>query len=81
MFNGSGFSKSLDDEVFTLWLEKGRDSKIKYNYVLIIWDEYETEYKPVYVELRDEIEPYKTSNGRELLVAAYDLYSESRILI
>jgi hypothetical protein len=81
MFNGSGFSKSLEDEVFALWLEKGRDHKIKYNFLLIIWDEYETEYKPIYVEHRDEILPYKASNGRESLVAVYDLYSEARIKI
>ncbi len=32
MFNGSDFPKSLDEEVFNLWLENGRQSKIGYNY-------------------------------------------------
>jgi hypothetical protein len=83
MFDGSDFRKSLDEEVFKLWLENGRLSKIGYHYLLIIWDEYESQYRPVYAEHRDEIgeyETYKTSTGRESLVAAYDLYSESRII-
>jgi hypothetical protein len=83
MFNGSGFPKSLDEEVFNLWLEKGRTSKLGYKYLLIIWDEYESEYRPVYAEHRDEIgeyQPYKASVGRESLIAAYDLYSESRVI-
>ena len=83
MFEGADFPKSLDEEVFNLWLENGRLSKIRYNYLLIIWDEYESNYRPVYTVHRDEIgeyEIYKTSVGRESLVAAYDLYSESRIM-
>ena len=83
MFDGSGFPKSLDEEVFNLWMENGRASKIRYSYLLIIWDEYESNYRPVYAEHRAEIgeyEIYKTSTGRESLVAAYDLYSESRIV-
>jgi hypothetical protein len=79
MFDGPDFQKSLSEEVFNLWLEKGRQSKIGYHYLLVIWDEYEGEYQPVYSEHREEIETYKTS-GREKLIAAYDLYSESRII-
>ena len=82
MFDGSDFPKSLDEEVFNLWLEKGRQSKIGYHYLLVVWDAYESDYRPVYAAHRDEIagyETYKTSTGRESLVAAYDLYSESRI--
>ena len=82
MFEGSDFPKSLDEETFNLWLENGRQSKIGYNYLLIVWDEYESEYRATYVEDREEIgsyENYKESTGRESLVAAYDLYSESRI--
>ncbi|MBL0745555.1 hypothetical protein [Chryseolinea lacunae] len=83
MFNGPDFPKSLDEEVFNLWLDNGRQSKIRYTYLLIVWDEYEAAYRPVYAERREEIgeyEIYKTSIGRESLVAAYDLYSESRIV-
>jgi hypothetical protein len=82
MFEGSDFPKSLDEETFNLWLENGRQSKIGYNYLLIVWDEYEAAYRPVYVEPREEIgsyQKYNESTGRESLVAAYDLYSESRI--
>ena len=82
MFDGPDFPKSLDEEVFNLWLEKGRQSKIGYKCLLIVWDNYEAVYRPVYAEHRDEInhyEMYKTSIGQEGLVAAYDLYSESRI--
>jgi len=83
MFDGPGFPKSLDEELFNLWLEQGRQSKMGYKYLLIVWDEYESAYRPVYIERRDEIEPHKierTSHGRERLVAGYDLYSESRII-
>ena len=83
MFEGADFPKSLDEEVFNLWLENGRSSKIRYNYMLIVWDGYDSLYLPVYAERRDEIgeyERYHTSTGRESLVAAYDLYSESRII-
>jgi hypothetical protein len=83
MFDGSDYPKSLDEEVFNLWLENGRLSKIGYSYLLIVWDEYDSKYTPVYAERRDEIsqyEVYKTAVGRESLVAAYDLYSESRII-
>jgi len=83
MFNGPDFPKSLDEDVFSLWLENGRLSKIGYNYLLIIWDEYDALYRPVYAEHRDEIgqyEAYRSSATRESLVAAYDLYSESRII-
>lgn len=82
MFEGPDFPKSLDEEIFDSWLESGRQRKLSYNYLLIIWNELELEYQPVYVENRDAINNYtkdKTS-GRELLVAAYDLYSESRVV-
>jgi hypothetical protein len=83
MFDGSDFPKSLDEEVFNVWLENGRLNKIGYNYLLVVWDRYESAYRPVYATRRDEIgeyESYRTSSGRESLVAAYDLYSESRIV-
>lgn len=83
MFNGPDFPKSLDEEVFSLWLENGRQSKIGYSYLLVLWDNYESSYRPMYAEHRDEISKYETyhaSTGRESLVAAYDLYSESRIV-
>ena len=78
MFEGPDFPKSLDEELFNLWLEQGRLSKIGYKYLLIVWDEYESAYNPVYTEHRDEISQYKKdrfSHVREWLVAGYDLSS------
>lgn len=82
MFEGSDFPKSLDEALFETWLENGRASKMGYSYLLIIWDDFESDYQPVYVEHRDELDAYveKRSTNRESLVAAYDLYSESRII-
>ena len=80
MFDGPGFPKSLDEEVFNRWLEKGRQSKVGYHYLLIVWDEYESSYQPLYVANRDELQQHNTSGSRERLIAAYDLYSESKII-
>jgi hypothetical protein len=80
MFDGAGFPKSLNEEVFNDWLIKGRLSKMGYLYLLVVWDEYESEYQAVYVQDMNEIKGYRAKTSRELLVAAYDLYSESRII-
>ncbi len=83
MFNGPDFPQSLEEEVFSLWLENGRLNKFGSKYLLLIWDDFDSAYRPVYASHRDEIseyQTYKTSTGRESLVAAYDLYSESRII-
>lgn len=78
MFNTPDFPASLDEEVFGAWLENGRSHKISYSYLIVIWDEVDTSYKPFYTETREEMEDYKAS-GYETVVAAYDLYSESRV--
>lgn len=83
MFDGADFPKSLDEELFDSWLEKGRESKMSYSYLLVIWNELESSYQPLYLESRDDLNEYardKTPHDRELLVAAYDLYSEAKIL-
>lgn len=80
MFDGLGLPKSLDEGVFDLWLENGRNARIGYKYLLVIWDEYELAYQPAYTMSRDEIDQYDSSAvSRERLIAAYDLYSESRV--
>ncbi len=82
MFNSSEYPKPLDESRFNAWLEQGRASRIPFAYLLIIWDELEQEYQPVYVEKRADLmsyEKYGTSPAQQLLVAAYDLYSESRV--
>lgn len=80
MFEGPDYPKALDEEVFNRWLENGRLSKIGYSHLLIVWDDYESAYQPVYVAHRDDIKTYKAPARRERFVAAYDLYSESRIM-
>lgn len=83
MFETPDHPKSLDEELFDSWFEKGRDSKISYSYLLIIWDEFEENYFPVYLEEREEIAAYQSSEKvyvRQKLVAAYDLFSETRIV-
>ena len=80
MFEGRDFPKALDEGVFNDWLANGRLSRIGYKYLLIVWDDYDSAYQPVYISDRDEIKTYKASTSRERFIAAYDLYSESRIL-
>ncbi|EAZ81496.1 hypothetical protein [Algoriphagus machipongonensis] len=83
MFDGASFPKALDEQTFESWLENGRHSRIPFNFLLILWDDIEGEYEPVYVSEREEIhkyDRYTNTPGRQLLVAAYDLYSESRLV-
>ena len=82
MFDSPDYPKSLDEALFDTWLEAGRASRIPYAYLLIIWDEIEGKYIPVFAENRANIEDYEkygNSPARQVLVAAYDLYSESRV--
>lgn len=80
MFEGPDFPKTLSEDVFNRWLENGRLSRIGYSHLVIIWDDFESAYKPFYVGHRDEINTYQASKNRERFIAAYDLYSESKIL-
>ncbi|WP_194777171.1 hypothetical protein [Pararhodonellum marinum] len=83
MFEGPNYPESLDESVFEEWLEKGRSSKIPYAYLMVIWDELDGLYAPVYVELRSELKKYARygqAPDHQLLVAAYDLYSETRVI-
>lgn len=82
MFDSPDYPMSLQESVFESWLEKGRSSVMPYTYLLIIWDELENSYFPVYVETRGEIHSYSkygTSPERQTMIAAYDLFSESRV--
>ncbi|MDI1324881.1 MAG: hypothetical protein PSV36_19210 [Algoriphagus sp.] len=79
----SDFPQALDEALFDSWLETGRASKISFAYLLIVWDEIDGKYLPVFAENRSEVkgfEKYGNSPVRQLLVAAYDLHSESRIV-
>ncbi len=82
MFESNLHQKSLEESTFEIWLEEGRSSKLGYKFLLIIWDDLEADFQPVYSSNREEITKYGShgsSHERETLVAAYDLYSESRI--
>jgi len=82
MFNSPEYPKPLKESQFMAWLEEGRASKIPFAYMLIIWDELERDYLPIYLEKREGLlsyEKYGTSPAQQLLIAAYDLYSETRV--
>jgi hypothetical protein len=82
MFHGSDFPSSLDEQVFNDWLEAGRNSKLSYTYLLIVWDDLDSRYLPVYAKGREKIQEYERypgASGNESLIAAYDLYSESKV--
>ena len=82
MFDGPDYPKSLEEDTFNSWLENGRLDKLGHRYLLIIWDVYDAQYRPVYASDHNEIEKYqayRSAVGRESLIAAYDLYSESKI--
>jgi hypothetical protein len=82
MFEGPDYPQPLEESVFENWLEEGRASKMPYAYLLVVWDELENRYLPVYVEDREGLssyERYGSTPERQSLVAAYDLYSESKV--
>ena len=81
MFENLNFHSTLDEQRFEDWLEQGRASKIRYSYLVILWDEIEKNYRPVYLEERSELERYNDSSVSvgDTFVAAYDLFTESKI--
>ena len=82
MFENLNFHASLEEDRFDSWLTKGRESKIRYDYLVVIWDEMEKDYRPIYLADRSELAKYQDdrSNISDVFVAAYDLYTESKIL-
>ncbi|MBT0810731.1 hypothetical protein KIH41_05500 [Litoribacter ruber] len=82
MFDSPDYPKPLSESDFENWLEEGRNSPMPYSYLLIVWDELEARYIPVYVESREELQSYPkygSSPERQSLIAAYDIYSESKV--
>lgn len=69
---------ALPEEQFELWLEEGRSHVIGYHFMLILWNELDRTYKPYYLTDRKDVYSYRTSAAEEV-VAAYDVYSESRL--
>lgn len=82
MFDNLNFSASLDEQRFDDWLVQGRESKLGYSHMVILWDETQKEYRPVYLSERTEIAKYQDNPSMvgDVLVAAYDLYSESKVV-
>ncbi|MBW3469489.1 hypothetical protein [Arthrospiribacter ruber] len=83
MFDSPDYPGPLLEATFDKWLEAGRESKIPFAYLLIIWDELDGQYLASYTENRSEIKNfarYGHSPEHRTLVAAYDLFSEGRIL-
>jgi hypothetical protein len=80
MFDNLDYPKSLDEELFDTWLEKGRESKIGYTLLIVAWDDFESDFVPIYAETRDKIKELQRPGCREHIIAVYDLYSESRIM-
>lgn len=84
MFDSPEYPKSLEETLFEQWLEEGRESKMRYEYMLVVWDDLEGNYHPEYVESRAKIKKYPfwgETGGHSTIIAVYDLYSEARINI
>lgn len=82
MFESSGHGGSLDEELFEAWLEKGRSGKVGFHYLIVIWNSWDNDFRPAYVETREDIYDYqKNIDATEEMVAIYDLYSESRVVL
>ena len=84
MFDSREYPKPLEETIFERWLDKGRDSKMRYEYMLVVWDDLESDYHPEYVENRTLIRKHPfwgMAAGHTATVAVYDLYSEARIPI
>lgn len=84
MFEGPEYRKPLDEDRFDQWLENGRESKMNYEFMLVIWDDVEQDYLPEYAESRQEISAkgigfYGKTNGLTSIVAIYNLFSEAKI--
>ncbi len=84
MFDSPEFPKSLGEDVFEAWLEKGRESPITYEYMLIVWDGTIDSYQPLYAEDREDVKEknpgfYGESPTHTATIAIYDLFSESKL--
>lgn len=82
MFEGPDYPKPLSEDLFDHWLEEGREQKINFEYLLVLWDAFDEKYVPFYVENRskfNEYEIYGESVNTETIVAIYNLHSEARV--
>lgn len=82
MFENLKFLNALEEDRFEEWMEDGRESKLSFTLLVVLWDEMEKDYRPVYLIDRSDLEKYQNDRGNisDVFVAAYDLYSESKIV-
>lgn len=83
MFESREYPKALDEALFEQWLEAGRESKMSYEYMLVVWDDLEADYHPEYAASRVDFEGFPkwgNSSSQSALIAVYHLYSESRVM-
>lgn len=84
MFENAENTISLEEEVFDEWLEKGKESRIGYHYMLVVWNEFDSKYQPIYSESRDQMVTQVrvvNDSSTEALLAVYDLYSETKLSV
>ncbi len=81
MFESFGNGKSLDEDLFDEWLEKGRENKIGYQFMLVTWTVQDEDFKPIYFLNREDLMSFRADGIQEKAIAAYDLFSESRIML
>ena len=79
MFESEGFGQSLEESQFELWLEQGREHRFGYHYLVVLWDYQDESFKPLYLEDVSDVRNYNPDVNREVVVAAYDVYSESKV--
>lgn len=84
MFEGPEYRKSLDEDSFDQWLESGRESRMNYEFMLVVWDDVAHDYHPEYAENRQQIlsfgiDHYGKTNNLTSIVAIYSLFSEAKI--
>ena len=72
MFEGPDYPGSISEEEFETWLAEGRESKISYNFLLIVWNVYDEKLNPVYVENREEID--KTIANLKVLIGQSSVF-------
>lgn len=71
---------ALSEDQFEEWLEKGRNHKMGYHFMMLIWNALDKSYFVKYLTDRDDIQNFRPE-AQEEIVAIYDLYSESRIFV
>lgn len=81
MFGSRGFGKELDETIFEEWLEKGRNQLVGYKIMAVSWETTDEEFQHNYFFDKEQLNDFVNENSTSVFIAAYDLYSESRLLV